>query len=76
VSKGIYAYSRNPIYLGYLIANIGFFMMMPNAINLSIFALSYVVLEVKIRLEKKYLLNKIGINYQSYLDKVRRWVNI
>ena len=51
-------------------------MMMPNAINLSIFALSYVVLEVKIRLEKKYLLNKIGINYQSYLDKVRRWVNI
>jgi len=74
VNHGMYNYSRNPIYLGYLISNIGFFMMMPNAISLCFLALSYVAIEVKIRLEEIHLLQKNGIEYQSYLNTVRRWI--
>lgn len=74
VYRGFYAYSRNPIYLGYIISVIGFFMMMPNAISLCLLALSYVAIEMKIRLEENYLLKKNGREYQAYLDKVRRWI--
>lgn len=74
VNRGIYAYSRNPIYLGYLISIIGFFIMMPNAISLCLLILCYVSIEVKVRLEENHLLKKNGIEYQSYLNKVRRWI--
>jgi len=74
VHQGLFAYSRNPIYLGYLISIIGFFMMMPNAISLCILSLSYVAIQVKIRLEEKYLIRINGIEYENYLARVRRWI--
>jgi len=73
IDHGIYKFSRNPIYLGYLISNIGFFMLMPNAISLSILALSYVSIAIKIRLEENHLIKKNGLEYERYLKRVRRW---
>lgn len=74
VDHGIFAYSRNPIYLGYLVSNLGFFMMMPNAVSLCVLSLSYVCLAIKIRLEEVYLIRKNGLEYEKYLTRVRRWV--
>jgi len=74
INHNIYAYSRNPIYLGYLVSIVGFFMIMPNAISLCLLALSIVSIGMKVRLEEVYLLNKLGTEYQSYVDKVRRWI--
>lgn len=74
IDHGVYGYSRNPIYLAYMVSNLGFFMMMPNAISLCILFLSYVSLEIKIKLEEKYLLEKKGDEYENYLNRVRRWI--
>lgn len=74
VNRGLYAYSRNPIYLAYLVSCVGFFMMMPNAISLCFLCMNYVAVEVKIRLEEKHLKIKNGTEYMDYLKKVRRWI--
>lgn len=74
VAQGIYAYSRNPIYLGYLISLVGFFMMMPNAFSLCLLLVSYVAIGIKVRLEENYLLRTKGKEYKRYFDSVRRWM--
>ena len=74
IKHGLFKYSRNPVYLGILVSNIGFFLLMPNAVSLCFLALSYVSIEVKIRLEENYLLNTKGLAYENYLNRVRRWI--
>lgn len=74
VLKGFFKYSRNPIYLGALISYIGFFMMMPNALSFAFLAVSYVALEIKIRLEEQYLEGVHSIEYSKYKSSVRRWI--
>ena len=74
VKSNLFRYTRNPIYLGLLISYIGFFLMMPNAFSLVFLVTSYVALEIKIRLEEQYLIDKHGQSYLSYHAKVRRWI--
>ena len=75
VTSGIYAYSRNPIYLGWfiLIAGIGFRNANPFvlAMALTMILLLYwaVILE-----EEKYLENRFGEEYLRYKKSVRRWL--
>ena len=73
ITKGLFQYSRNPVYLGILIANLGFFLMMPNACSLCWLALSYVALEIKIRLEEVSLEEQHAAQFVAYKLKVRRW---
>lgn len=73
VTSGIYAYSRNPIYLGWFlfIAGIGF----RNASLLVLAALIMILLlywAVVLR-EEEYLEHKFGEEYLSYKKSVRRW---
>ena len=75
VTGGIFAISRNPIYLAFCCANIGLGMIfnswwillsfMPTAILIYFFA---------IKPEEVYLERKFGGEYQSYKMKVRRWL--
>ncbi|MEO0341603.1 MAG: isoprenylcysteine carboxylmethyltransferase family protein, partial [Bacteroidota bacterium] len=74
VDKKLFAYSRNPIYLGIVVSNLGFFLMMPNALSLCFLVLSYVAISIKIRLEEGYLIQSIGQDYKDYLKRVRRWI--
>jgi len=64
--NGLFQYSRNPIYLGVLISNLGFFLMMPNALSFAFVIVSYFALEVKIRLEEKYLEENHSMEYAAY----------
>ncbi|MBT8253842.1 MAG: isoprenylcysteine carboxylmethyltransferase family protein [Bacteroidia bacterium] len=74
IKHGLFKYSRNPIYLGLMLAFIGLFFMTPNAVTLCFLLLMYSSLEIKIRIEENHLLNQIGEKYQSYQSKVRRWI--
>lgn len=74
IQKGFYQYSRNPIYLFLLIAHLGYFFMLPNALCLCFLVLSYVSFEIKIRLEESYMEDKHGADYLAYKLVVRRWV--
>jgi len=74
VTKGFFAISRNPIFLGIMIANVGLFLVLPNAFTLLIIALSTVSINTQIRLEEEYLSKEFGEQYTTYCENVNRWL--
>lgn len=75
VVSGIYRYSRNPMYLGFLLWLIGLACYL-----LSIAAFSLLPLFVwymnrfQIKPEERFLQQKFGAEYLSYMRQVRRWL--
>ena len=76
VTNGLYAISRNPIFLGVMIANVGLLLIIPNAFTLLIVSLSTVSINTQIRLEEDFLKRSHGESYQNYLNRVKRWFQI
>ncbi|MEZ4885222.1 MAG: isoprenylcysteine carboxylmethyltransferase family protein [Chitinophagales bacterium] len=73
VTNGLFSISRNPIFLGVMIANFGLFLIIPNAFTLLIVSLSVVSINTQVRLEEAFLKNSHGKDYQNYLSRVGRW---
>jgi protein-S-isoprenylcysteine O-methyltransferase Ste14 len=75
VTSGIYAYSRNPIYLGWfvLIAGRGLFnaSVLALLVAITMLLLLYWVVIVE---EETYLESKFGEEYLTYKRSVRRWL--
>jgi len=76
VTNGFFDISRNPIFLGIMIANIGLFFVLPNAFTLLIIALSTVSINTQIRLEEEFLEQEFVEQYVEYKKKVRRWLQL
>ena len=74
VTKGMFCVSRNPIFLGIMIANVGLFLVIPNAFTLLIVSLSTISINTQIRLEEEFLKCEFGVEYEKYSKKVRRWI--
>ena len=74
IRKGLFALSRNPIYVGILAMVCGFFLMAPNALSFGLMATAVFGLSVTVRLEEEYLLSKHGDAYREYQSAVRRWL--
>jgi len=74
VTNGFFSLSRNPIFLGMMIANIGLFLVIPNAFTLLIISLSTITINTQIRLEEEFLKRKFESEYLDYTEKVRRWI--
>lgn len=74
VTTGIFALSRNPIFLGMRVSLLGLFLVLPNAFTLAILLLGEVLMQVQVRLEESYLLTSHGTAYEAYRKSVRRWV--
>jgi len=76
ITSGFFAFSRNPIFLGIMIANIGLFLVLPNAFTLLIIALSTTSINTQIRLEEEFLKEEHGEQYKAYRSKVNRWITL
>ncbi len=74
ITSGIFKYSRNPVFLGINLVNIGTLLIIPNTLTILVFVTSFVVFEVQVRLEEEYLVNKHGEDYIIYKKRVRRWL--
>ena len=74
ITNGMFSISRNPIFLGIMIANIGLFLVIPNAFTLLIVSLSTLSVNTQIRLEEEFLKREFGKEYIEYAEKVRRWI--
>lgn len=75
VSSGVYRYSRNPMYLGFLLALAGWAVYLSNAgavILLGVFV-AYMN-QYQIKSEERALLAKFGASFMQYQSRVRRWV--
>ncbi len=74
VKKGLFKFSRNPIFLGLILNLIGLFLTTPNAITLIFLILGYVLIQIQIRLEEEFLIKQHGILYKEYKQKTRRFI--
>ena len=74
IMKSIYQYSRNPMYLGMIIFQIGLGLML-SMLHISFFTvLTYFLFRYfVIAPEEKYLEQKFKQDYIEYKRKVRRW---
>ena len=72
---GIYAYTRNPMYLGSVVAFIGLAFGLGSAWLVILTLLMPVALrKLAIEREEAYLLRRFGASYEAYSARVRRWV--
>jgi len=74
VQKGLYHWSRNPIFLGMRFTLLGFFLTLPSAATLAILTLGNALVQIQVRLEEEYLLRTHGETYRAYCQQTRRWL--
>jgi len=73
VQRGFYHFSRNPIFLGVQVNLLGFFLVLPNAVTLTILIVGDILIQIQVRLEEDYLVQIHGKRYREYCQSVRRW---
>ncbi len=75
VTDGLYARSRNPIYAGFCLVNVGLGLVTDNLwLVLSALPGAWLVTKIAIEKEEAYLEQVFGQAYLDYKDKVRRWL--
>ena len=74
ITTGMFSISRNPIFLGMKVNLLGFFLVIPNAITLTVVVTGFALLNIQVRLEEQHLSNLHDDSYQNYYRKVRRWL--
>ncbi|WP_333608276.1 methyltransferase family protein [Arsukibacterium sp.] len=75
VSRGIYRYSRNPKYLGFLLLLTALACYLMNLAAFALLPLFVLYMHRwQIAPEERHLLEKFGAEYQAYTEKVRRWL--
>ena len=75
VGEGVYAFTRNPMYLGMALfmAGLGLLFSSLSVILLVPFAIAIIQTQVIAR-EERYLEAKFGDEYRVYKSRVRRWI--
>ena len=72
---GIYAYSRNPIYLAASLFMVFASLYFDNVwILVMLIPIFYIMTSLVIKKEESYLENKFGDQYRDYKKKVRPWI--
>ncbi|MEQ1604043.1 MAG: isoprenylcysteine carboxylmethyltransferase family protein [Pyrinomonadaceae bacterium] len=74
VEKGLFAVSRNPIFLGMRLALWGFFLTLPSAVSLAAVLLADLLMQIQVRLEEEFLRGEHGQKYTEFCVRVRRWI--
>lgn len=74
VTTGVFALSRNPIFLGMRVSLLGLFLTLPNAVTLALLVTGEVLMQVQVRLEEKHLDAAFGPDYRAYRTAVGRWL--
>ncbi|HEV7252070.1 MAG TPA: isoprenylcysteine carboxylmethyltransferase family protein [Mesorhizobium sp.] len=75
VSTGIYAVTRNPMYVGMALAYAGLALLADSLLALLLLPLVLALIHFGvIRREERYLQAKFGVEYRRYAARVRRWL--
>jgi protein-S-isoprenylcysteine O-methyltransferase Ste14 len=74
VQGGLFAISRNPIFLAMRVTLLGLFLVLPSAATLSLLVAGEILMQVQVRLEEKHLASLHGAEYAAYCERVRRWL--
>jgi protein-S-isoprenylcysteine O-methyltransferase Ste14 len=75
VTSGVFSYTRNPMYLGMLLALVGWAVWLGNAAAWLGLPLFVAVLDaLQIRPEERALRARFGTQFDDYAARVRRWL--
>jgi len=75
VRSGIYSYSRNPIYGGFVLILLGWAVYLQNIASLFCVVLFILYLNrFQIHAEEKSLEQKFGAEFEDYKNSVKRWL--
>ncbi|NVD38861.1 isoprenylcysteine carboxylmethyltransferase family protein [Ensifer sp. HO-A22] len=74
VTSGLYAFSRNPIYVGMVAALIGTVLAVPNVVSVALALSAWISISYQILMEEAHLARAFGEAYGAYCKSVRRWV--
>ena len=72
ITTGLFAYTRNPIFVGLILGFGGLFLVTPNSLTLVIFLLEFVLIQIQVRLEEVHLEKLHGQTYLDYKLKTKR----
>ena len=73
VAHGLFAWSRNPIFVGMIGAAFGVFLWSPHIGSAAVLALAWAAIAIQVRLEEKALRAAHGDAYEHYAAHVGRW---
>jgi len=75
VIRGIYSYTRNPMYLGFFLGLLSWGIFLENIYS-TLFSFLFIMYmnRFQIKPEEQILLQKFGTEYQNYKTSVRRWI--
>jgi protein-S-isoprenylcysteine O-methyltransferase Ste14 len=74
VTTGIFAVSRNPIYVGFFLFLLGQFMVFPSWTTLTALAFATVLFHRQVLREEEFMRQRYGREYDEYCGRVRRYV--
>jgi len=75
INSGIYKFSRNPMYLGFLLLLVSWFFYLDHWAGVILLPLFVTYLtRFQIKPEERFLLKHFGAPFQDYLNTVRRWL--
>lgn len=73
VAHGLFAWSRNPIFVGMLGTVLALFLWSPHMLSAAVLASTWMLTLVQVRIEEEALREKHGDTYVRYAAHVGRW---
>jgi len=75
VTRGVFSFTRNPMYLGMVAALVGVAVVLGTLTPLGVpFLYAWIIWQQFIRMEEVTLLHRFGQPYSTYAERVRRWL--
>jgi len=76
ITKGLYGVSRNPMYIGLLIMQIGLGLTCSSWLYLLLTLVLMILLNANLSAEERYCLYRYGDAYREYMNKTPRWIGV
>lgn len=74
VTTGIFAYTRNPMYMGHIIFLIGMALTLRSLLAAILAVVTVIFFQPRVLRDERQLTERFGEPYVEYLRKVKRWV--
>ena len=76
ITKGLYGFSRNPMYVGIILTQIGLGIACFSWLYLLLTAVLIILLNVNSSAEERYCFYIYGDDYRKYMRRTPRWIGI
>ena len=74
ITKGPFAFSRNPMMLGVVVAQIGLFLALPSLFTLACLVAGLWAVTAQVGVEERLLQERFGAEYEAYASRTPRWL--